>query len=108
MSHLPSTLVCQGCGHSVPPDEPYPFRCPNADRDDDIDHVLRRVLDISRLESPEALSRPFLSDLRSPFLRFGRLLHSYQIAHQKGLDDTSFAKLVTRIDAAVEAPGSSP
>jgi threonine synthase len=103
MSHLPSTLVCQGCGHSVPPDEPYPFRCPNADQDEDIDHVLRRVLDISRLESPEALSRPFLSDLRSPFLRFGRLLHSYQTAHQKGLDDTSFAKLVTRIDAAVEA-----
>ena len=32
---LASTLVCHGCGHSVPPDEPYPFRCPQADLDDD-------------------------------------------------------------------------
>ena len=99
--NLASTLVCQGCGHSVPPDEPYPFRCPQADLDDDIDHVLRRILDTSALDSPAELSRPFSSDLRSPFLRYGRLLHSYQTARHMGLDDTSFAKLVTRLDAAV-------
>ena len=98
---LASTLVCHGCGHSVPPDEPYPFRCPQADLDDDIDHVLRRTLDSSALESADELSRPFSSDLRSPFLRYGRLLHSYQTARHMGLDDTSFAKLVTRLDAAV-------
>ena len=98
---LASTLVCHGCGHSVPPDEPYPFRCPQADLDDDIDHVLRRTLDPSALESADELSRPFSSDLGSPFLRYGRLLHSYQTARHMGLDDTSFAKLVTRLDAAV-------
>jgi len=96
-----STLVCQGCGHQVPPDEPFPFRCPQAEQDDDIDHVLRRVLDPSTLESTEELSRPFSSQLPSPFLRYGRLLHSYQTARHLGLDDTSFAKLVTRLDAAV-------
>lgn len=99
----PSTLVCQGCGHQMPLDDPYPFRCPHADRDDDTDHVLRRVLDPAALGSPEVLMRPFYSDLRSPFLRYGRLLHSYQTARYLGLDDSSFAKLVTRLDAAVEA-----
>jgi threonine synthase len=97
----PSTLVCQGCGHQAPPDEPRPFRCPQAEPDDDIDHVLRRVLDPSSLKSPEELSRPFSSDLQSPFLRYGRLLHSYQTARHLGLDDTSFARLVNRLDAAV-------
>ncbi len=98
---LPSTLVCQGCGFQMPLDEPYPFRCPQAEPDDDTDHVLRRVLEPAALESPEELRRPFSSDLQSPFLRYGRLLHSYLTARQMGLDDTSFAKLVTRLDAAV-------
>ena len=57
---------------------------------------------MAALDSPEELIRPFYSDLRSPFLRYGRLLHSYQTARHLGLDDTSFAKLVTRLDAAVE------
>ena len=98
---LPSTLVCQGCGYQVPPDEPHPFRCPKAAAGDDIDHVLRRLLDSSAPQSPEELIRPFSSDLQNPFLRYGRLLHSYRIARQMGLDDASFAKLVTRIDAAI-------
>ena len=44
---LASTLVCAGCGASPAHDDPYPFRCPNAGADDDTDHVLRGLLDVS-------------------------------------------------------------
>jgi threonine synthase len=97
-----STLVCQGCGFKMPPDEPLAFRCPRAEPDDDTDHVLRRVLDTASLRSPEELRRPFSSDLKNPFLRYGRLFHSYLTARQLGFEDARFAKLVTRLDGAVE------
>ena len=98
----PSTLVCQGCGFQMPPEETRPFRCPHAEQDDDTDHVLRRILDPAALEAPEELRRPFSSALQNPFLRYGRLLHSYHTARHMGLDDTSFAKLIARLDGAVE------
>ena len=62
-----SRLVCRGCGVSPDPWEPYPFRCANAGRGDDVDHVLRRELDLSdrqlprgrlRAEPVRSLSRP--------------------------------------------------
>ncbi len=51
------------------PGEPYPFRCPNAGRDD-ADHVLRRELDPAAVEFP-------VGDDPNPFLRFRSLLHAY-------------------------------
>ena len=46
-----TSIVCAGCGFVVSPDEPYPFRCPNAKPGDDIDHVLVRELDPSHVGS---------------------------------------------------------
>ena len=49
----PSRLVCAGCGAEPERREPYPFRCPNAGHGDDVDHVLRRELDLSTLAFPD-------------------------------------------------------
>lgn len=86
-----SRLVCVGCGAEPAASEPYPFRCPNAGRDDDVDHVLRRELDLS------ALSFPANGDDDNPFLRYRTLLHAYHA----GLEDGEFVSLVRRLDDAV-------
>jgi len=33
-------LLCAGCGAEISLADPFPFRCPNARDDDDIDHVV--------------------------------------------------------------------
>jgi threonine synthase len=86
-----SRLVCAGCGAQPVPHEPYPFRCPNAGRDDDVDHVLRRELDLSTLAFPAASSD------ENPFVRYRTLLHAYHA----GLEDGEFVSLVRRLDDAV-------
>ena len=53
---LASSIVCGGCGSVIDASEPYPFRCPRSG--DDGDHVLRRVLDVSRLAFPLTGCRP--------------------------------------------------
>jgi threonine synthase len=88
-----SRLVCAGCGAAPDPGEPYPFRCPNACRDDDVDHVLRRELDLS------ALSFPAPGGDDNPFLRYRTLLHAYHA----GLADGEFVSLVRRFDEAIAA-----
>lgn len=86
-----SRLVCAGCGAEPAPREPYPFRCANACRDDDVDHVIRRELDLSRLAFPAD------SDDANPFVRYRTLLHAYHA----GLEDGEFVSLVRRLDDAV-------
>ncbi len=90
-------LVCAGCGASPAPGDPFPFRCPNAGRDD-ADHVLRRELD------PAAVAFPADDGEPNPFLRYRALLHAY---HQ-GLPDDEYRLLVGDLDgrvAAVEGHG---
>jgi threonine synthase len=84
-----SRLVCAGCGASAA--APFPFRCRNAGRQDDVDHVLRRELDLSVLYFPAADHEP------NPFLRYRRLLHAYYL----GLRDGEYCALVRRLDARV-------
>lgn len=94
-----SRLVCAGCGAEPAPLEPYPFRCPNARRGGDVDHVLRRRLDPTAT-FPKANEEP------NPFIRYRHLLH----AHGLGLDDEEFCALVRRLDrrlAAVDGHGFS-
>jgi threonine synthase len=86
-----SRLVCAGCGAAPDPSEPYPFRCPNAVRGDDVDHVLRRELDLS------SLSFPADGEDDNPFLRYRTLLHAYHA----GLEDSEFVSLVRRLDDRV-------
>jgi threonine synthase len=85
-----SRLVCAGCGSEPPPRAAFPFRCPNADVGDDVDHVLRREL--------AAVPGAFPDDA-NPFVRYRALLHAYHA----GLDDASFVALVRDLDARVAA-----
>lgn len=96
LSGLASTLVCGGCGTVVPPDEPYPFRCPRSG--DGGDHVLQRVLDHSRVSfPPQEASEP------EPFVRYRELLHSYHLARAGGMSDEAFVDMVREMDSAVAA-----
>jgi threonine synthase len=94
---LPTRLVCSGCGASVPPEEPYPFRCPAAGPENGVDHVLVRRLWPTRagLEGPSAET--------NPFVRYRERLHSYHRARAAGLLDGEFTDRVRRIDEAVAA-----
>jgi threonine synthase len=89
---LATRLVCAGCGASPVPADPYPFRCPNAGRDD-ADHVLRRELDTSVVDFPLGDPEP------NPFLRYRRLLHAF---HQ-GLSDPEYRTLVGHLGDRIAA-----
>ena len=86
-----SRLVCAGCGAEPSPGEPYPFRCPNAGRGDDVDHVLRRELDLTTIAFPADRGE------ENPFVRYRTLFHAYHA----GLEDGEFVSLVRRLDDAV-------
>lgn len=105
MSGLASRIACSGCGAAMQPREAYPFRCPNVG-DDDVDHVLVRVLDRARVRFPgqgELAKEP-----EQPFLRYRGLLHIYHLAMAEGMADAEFADMVTKLDEAVrhvDGPG---
>jgi threonine synthase len=113
VNRLPSTLVCSGCGTSVPPEEPYPFRCPRAGAGGDIDHVLVRVLDTHALAWPDdsagraqgaysaGRAQGAYSTESNPFLRYRSLLRSHQLALAGGLSDDAYRELAVALDAAV-------
>jgi threonine synthase len=96
VSQAVSRLVCSGCGSSPHPAEAYPFHCPNARRGDDVDHVLRRRLDLSRIDAPAG-------DSANPFVRFRPLLHAYQVGRAGGLSDAALVELVGELDERVAA-----
>lgn len=101
MTALASRLVCAGCGAAPRADDPYPFRCPNAGRGDDVDHVLRRELDRSPCNDQlQALSGAGDSN---PFVRFRALLHAYHAARAEGISDDDFCALVRALDEKVAA-----
>ena len=92
-----SRLVCAGCGAEPARDDPYPFRCPKADGGDDVDHVLRRVLDFDALRLPPDGAEA------NPFVRYRWLLHAYHTAVEAGMSDEDFGALVQRLDERVAA-----
>ncbi len=87
-------VVCAGCGAVAPSGEVLPFRCPNAGKGGDVDHVMTVVLDPARLRFP-AGSEP------NPFLRYRTLFHSYHLARMHGLTDADYVEIVERLDTAV-------
>jgi threonine synthase len=97
-----SRLVCAGCGTEPGPSDPYPFLCPCAGHGDDVDHVLRRELDLATVRFPADEADP------NPFVRFRSLLHAYHVGLARGISDETFVSLVRRLDthvAAVDAHG---
>ena len=98
---MTSRLVCEGCGAELGLAEPYPFRCSH-DGEGDVDHVLRRRLDLASTSFPVGASEP------NPFLHYRRLLRSHHVALRHGLSDLDFQTIVRRLDrelAAVDACG---
>jgi threonine synthase len=95
LSSLASTIVCAGCGAAASPDEPYPFRCPNASSGDDADHVMTRVLETSRVRFAVGDDEP------NPFVRYRELFHSYHVGLAHGMTDDDYVDLVRRIDKEV-------
>ncbi len=91
---MTSTLVCAGCGSEA--SEPYPFACPHAG-DDDVDHVLRRRLDLTALTFPGGLFEA------NPFVRYRTLLHAHHVALAGGMSDVEFCALVLGLDRQVGA-----
>ncbi|MDX1502421.1 MAG: pyridoxal-phosphate dependent enzyme [Thermoanaerobaculia bacterium] len=97
-----SRLVCFGCGHEVAPGTPYPFRCPRFRPGDDVDHVLRRRLDLGAPGLREELAAVFSDSEPNPFLRFRPLFHGYQEARRAGWGDAAYRRLVERLDTEVQ------
>src|SRR6266542_3914128 len=93
-----SRMVCSGCGTEVGPDEPYPFRCPKAGADADVDHVLVRVLDMSAVTFPSAGSQ---EASENPYVRYRELFRSHHLAQRFGLDDSGFVEIVKLLDESV-------
>ena len=90
---LPTGLACAGCGYVAPADA-LPLRCPNAVAGDDIDHVLRRTLDTTRIAWPA-------SGEQNPFVRYRTLFHGYQRAVAAGRDDADIVAQIESLDRAV-------
>jgi threonine synthase len=92
---LPTGFCCSGCDYVAPADQ-LPLRCPNAQAGDDIDHVLRRTLDASRLTWPTGREA-------NPFVRYRTLLHGYQRARAAGQSDAQIVAQIEELDRAVAA-----
>ncbi|MFV2062639.1 MAG: pyridoxal-phosphate dependent enzyme [Chloroflexota bacterium] len=90
-----SAMVCAGCGALAPPDRPLAPRCPAAQPGDDIDHVLRRVIDPARMDAHPAPES-------NPFVRYRTRFHAYHVAMAAGWSDARFVDLVTELDSAIE------
>ncbi len=95
MTTSASTLTCAGCGAEPDPHEPFPFRCPRAGAHDDVDHVLRRELDLSAARFPVDDPDP------NPYIRFRAFLRAYHVAVAEGLSDEDFCALVRRLDQRI-------
>jgi threonine synthase len=93
---LPIAFACAGCGYQAPADRAVPLRCPHAVPDDDIDHVMTRVLDLGRLRFPSGAET-------NPFIRYRSLFRAYHVALAGGWSDAAYVRLVERLDAAVAA-----
>ncbi len=88
-----TTMVCGGCGAEAPPNDP--FRCPRARGDDDVDHLLTRLLDT------EAIEFPVHRESDNPFLRFSVLTRAWDLGREHGIPATELEHLIEDLSAAV-------
>ena len=95
-----SLMVCAGCGAvAADPDEPgsrapYPFQCPNAGGDQDVEHVLVHALHAGSMAFPTEYEP-------NPFVRYRHLSHAYQFARAHGMPDERFVAIVRTLDHAI-------
>jgi threonine synthase len=104
---IPTGFTCDGCGYVAPRTAASAQRCPAAVPGDDIDHVLRRVLDTERVCFP----RTSANERNSPFETYRELFHAYHVARAIGWSDADYVALVRDLDehvAAIEGRGFRP
>jgi threonine synthase len=89
-------LRCSGCAVEVPLDRGLVWACPGRVAGDDIDHVLVPVRDLTGMALP-------MTGSDNPFVRYRRLLASYERWSADGGSDAGFVDLVEELDAAVAA-----
>ena len=89
-------VTCGGCGAAAPVDAAFPARCPAAVAGDDVDHVMTRRLDLSRI-------RLVASDDPNPFVRYRQLFRAWHVATAAGWSDDRYVDVVRRLDDAVAA-----
>jgi threonine synthase len=93
----PAPLVdCAGCGAVVDPSRALPFRCPNADGQPDIDHVLT--------PRPAEVDFPSAPD-DHPFRRYAGWTLAGRLARWSGLTVGAYAEIVDELDAALVRVG---
>jgi threonine synthase len=104
LADMPTRFVCDGCGFEAPPGAPVPLRCPAARPGDDVDHVLRRTLDPSRIAFPA-------TEAANPFETYRTLFHAYHVARALGQGDADYVALVRGLDehvAVIDGHGFMP
>ena len=89
---------CHGCGATVDPAGALPFRCPNANQNPKVDHVLRRRIEIARV--PE-LREMFFDSEPDPFIRYRRLMHTWHAARAIGMTDGEYVDLVRSLERSI-------
>ena len=92
---LATTMTCAGCGYRLA-DDAFALRCPRSRPGDDVDHVLCRSLDPSRLAFPGG-------DEPNPFVRYRTLWHGYHRARAAGRTDAEIVEVFEGLDRAVAA-----
>jgi threonine synthase len=70
------------------------MRCPRADPDDDVDHVVQRTIDPHRARFPTG-------DEPNPFVRYRGLFHAWHLGRAIGWSDRAYIDLVESLDEAV-------
>jgi len=87
-------MICGGCGWQLPAGA-RPFRCANAGRDD-VDHVLRRRVELTREPFDVAGDEP------DPFVRYRKLTYAWHDARARGVSDREYVDVVRRLADRVE------
>lgn len=111
-SNVDVILRCAACRAEVDPLDPseHPYRCPNADRLRDLDHVLAWDPVSAGVRAWPGLGEPGAEapalggadgEERNPFVRYRTLQHSYWLGRALGGTDADHVARVRRIDAAI-------
>jgi threonine synthase len=98
MATISLILRCAGCAATVDPADPMnraPYRCPNAERARNVDHVLSwDPIAAGIAQWPTDAST-------NPFIRYRTLQHNYWLGRALGGTDADHVALVERLDKAI-------
>lgn len=98
-------LVCSGCGTRVDGSQQAIFKCPNADSQPDVDHVLEPA-PLPRDGLAEGVPGEDLSST-NPFVRYRGMLYAHRVALARGMTDAQYVEMAEGLNAALQATGGA-